>query len=159
MSLATFLRTHHEAVTAGGSIVANLLTIGALVATLCIASRQLGLARGSLDTAHASLQNNLVYTMQKDERTIAADFFGGKTTDTAPIFGQMQAVFTQRCLGSIPDSVWPVFRKDFSDIMSMPRLQRDWAPVSSNISSKEFVRYVNATIQNRGVLDCEGGRP
>jgi len=150
--LEDWLKTHHEGVTAGAPILANLLTIVALVVTLMVSSRQLRLAQ-------ASLQNNLIYTMQKDERTIAADYFGGKTDDTSAIFGQMQAVFLQRCLGSIPDDVWPVFQKDFSGIMSEQRLQRDWETISKNISSKKFVSYVDDTIKKQGSPDCGGGKP
>jgi len=146
-----WLKRNHEAARAGASILANLLTVGALILTLVTSSRQLRLAR-------ASLQNNLIYNMQKDERTIAAEFFGGKTDDTGAIFAQMQAVFLQRHLGSIPDDVWSVFQQDFCGIMLSQRLRRDWETISKNVLSKEFVSYMEA-IAKQGSPDCSGGKP
>jgi hypothetical protein len=155
----SWLKTNHESATAGAAILTNLLTVGALILTLVTSTRQLHLAQASLQTSQASLQNSLIYNMQKDERAIAAQFLSGTTNDTAPIFAEMQSVFMQRQLGSIPGDVWPVFTKDFCGIMSSERLRRDWKNIGKNAFSSDFVSFMDEHIMNPASPDCTGGKP
>jgi hypothetical protein len=161
-----WLKRNHEAATVAGSIVTNLLTLGALLVTFFLTTRQLHVARESvqtaqagLRTAQASMQNSLIYTMQKDERTLAAEFFGGRSNDTAPIFAEMQSIYIQRNLHSIPDDIWPVFTKDFCGIMSSERLKRDWKNIDKAAFSDEFSAFMEASILASGAPGCAGKKP
>jgi hypothetical protein len=63
MSAWGWLKNNHEAASTAASIVGNIITLGALIATVIVSSCQLNLTR-------RSLQNSLVYQLQKDERAI-----------------------------------------------------------------------------------------
>ncbi len=57
----------------------------------------------ALDATRASLADNLVYTMQKDERSLVADFTSSKPgVSAANIIAQIQSIYIQNTLGSIP---------------------------------------------------------
>jgi hypothetical protein len=165
--LLTKIKDNHETVTAVGSIAGNFLTAAALVATIIISSCQLGIMNRSLDASIAtstrqleltqrSLQNGLIYNMQKDQRAVASDYFSGKSDDTGPIFAHMHSIYLQRKLGSVPDDVWSVFDLDFCRIMIRERLRRDWDNITKDILSPEFVSYVDRLRQSPR---CPGGKP
>jgi len=136
MSWFEWLKANHDPILAVASIVGNAITLAALVTTIFLSSCQLDLTR-------QSIQNNLIYNMQKDEREVAAAYYGGKLLDTGPIFAQMQSVFLQKQIGSIPKEVWSVFQQDFCSIMSTERLKRDWASIDKDSFSPQFISYVN----------------
>lgn len=106
MSIWDWLKANHEAASTAASIIGNIITLGALIATVAVSSCQLDLTR-------RSLQNNLIYQLQKDERAIGQEFLSGRSADTAPIFSEMQAVFLQRELKSIPENVWECSNETF----------------------------------------------
>jgi len=154
MALWSWLRDNHEPVSAAAgivSVIGSIVTLTALIVTIVVASCQLDLTR-------RSLQNNLVYQMQKDERTASAEFFGGKTTETAPIFALMQAVFLQRKLGSVPDNVWDAFQKDFCKLFTSERFKRDWSAISKDGFSGDFVDFMEG-ITKVGAPECKGRKP
>jgi hypothetical protein len=160
------------------SIFSNLATVLALFLTGYIANNQFALTNRQIDQANSqidltrqqvsqtnsqieltrqSVQNALIYQMQKDERSVGDDFFNGKTTITEPIFVEMQSVFLQRKLGSIPDNAWKLFEQDFCQLMARERLKRDWETLQKGIFSPDFVSYVtNLTSGNSGIC---GGKP
>lgn len=85
--------------------------------------------------------------MQKDERALSADYASGKPEVTpANIIGQIQSVFVQRRLESIPDDYWPMFVSDFCDVMSKEVFRRTWADLrdqKSGALSRDFVPFMN----------------
>ena len=76
------------------SAVANVgLALIGLVA-LMIAGRQ-------LTASNKSVQNNLIYTLQKDAREMGGKFADGKAS-VEDILASMQSVYIQKDLGTIP---------------------------------------------------------
>jgi hypothetical protein len=146
-----WLRTNHQAATTAVSIFTSMVTLAALIATVCI-------SRSQLDLTRRSLQNSLIYQLQKDERAIGSDFLSGRTQDTGPIFAEMQSVFLQWQLGSIPPTLWSVFQQDFCKLMSKERLRRDWDNLGKDAFSREFIAYLNV-ISKPNSPDCGGGKP
>ena len=76
---------------------------------------QVGLTQQSLLTSQHSLQNSLIYQMQKDQRAAVIDYSSGRLGPEY-IFAQMQSVYLQHELGSIPKDVWPSFLRDFCNL-------------------------------------------
>jgi hypothetical protein len=146
-----WLKINHEAATTAVSIFTSMVTLAALIATIVISSRQLDLMR-------SSLQNSLIYQLQKDERAIGSDFLTGRTQETGPIFAEMQSVYLQWQLGSIPDNLWRVFQQDFCKLMSKERLRRDWDNLGKDAFSQDFVSYVSG-ISKPDAPVCGGGKP
>lgn len=136
MGARDWLKTNREMVTTVTSILSNVITLAALIVTVVVSSCQLNLTR-------RSLQNNLIYQIQKDERAIGLDFSSGRSPETGPIFAEMQSIFLQRELGSIPDDIWNVFQRDFCKTMSKERLRRDWDSLGKEAFSQDFVSYMN----------------
>lgn len=96
--------------------------------------------------------------MQKDQRLAVIDYGAGRA-GPENIFAQMQSIFIQRKLGSIPDNVWPVFLRDFCGVMTHENFRRSWEDVSSVSKaafSDDFVAFMNS-IKNPGSPECKGG--
>jgi hypothetical protein len=129
-------------------VISPLVTLLALVVTCIISVQQLGLTR-------LSLQNNLIYQMQKDERAIGSNYEAG-VGNAGDMFAEMQSVYIQYKLGSIPGSVWPLFTEDFCKLMSNEHLRREWDSMTKAAFSDDFVAYL-ARIQRPGSQDCGGG--
>jgi hypothetical protein len=125
-----------------------LLTLTALVVTSYLSLGQLKLTR-------LSVQNNLIYQMQRDERQIGADYAVGRASPS-DIFAEMQSVFIQNELGSIPRKVWSLFNQDFCKIMSNEHLEREWDDMTKSPFSTSFVAYMS-NIKGPGAAGCKGG--
>jgi hypothetical protein len=151
MGVWDWLKTNHEAASTTASIVGNIITLGALIVTVIVSSCQLNLTR-------RSLQNSLVYQLQKDERAIGLDFLSGRSADTGPIFAEIHSVFLQRELGTIPDVVWNLFQRDFCKLMSKERLRRDWDNLGKDAFSQDFVLYMNR-IKMPDSTECGAAKP
>jgi hypothetical protein len=147
----SWFKTNHQAAMTAASIFTGLVTLAALIATICI-------SRSQLDLTRRSLQNSLIYQLQKDERAIGSEFLSGRTQDTGPIFAEMQSVFLQWQLGSIPPNLWSVFQQDFCKLMSKERLRRDWDNLGKDAFSQDFISYMNG-ISKPSSPDCGGGKP
>jgi hypothetical protein len=104
------------------------------------------------------LQNSLIYQLHKDERAIGSEFLSGHTQDTGPIFAEMQSVFLQWQLGSIPPTLWGIFQQDFCKLMSKERLRRDWDNLGKDAFSQDFISYMLG-ISKPNSPDCRGGKP
>lgn len=148
-----WLKTNHEAASTTASIVANIITVAALITTIVISSCQMSLTRNQIDLTRRSLQNSLIYQLQKDERAAGADFFNGTAKNTNGIFAELQSVFIQRRLGSIPDDVWHVFELDFCNLMSSERLRRDWDGIDKKAFSGDFISYIDR-VSKPGAIEC-----
>jgi hypothetical protein len=90
------------------------------------------------------LQNNLIYQMQKDQRSAVMDYSSGHNGPEY-IIAQMQSVFIQRNLNSVPDDVWPVFLRDFCSVLRHENFKRSWEDVyktSPGAFSADFVAFM-----------------
>jgi hypothetical protein len=143
-----WLRTNKDPISSIAAIVGPFLTFAALIFTVVLSNRQLSLNR-------STFQSNLIYTMQKDEQTIAQAFLSGITDDASAIFAQMQAVLLQRHLRNIPDDVWPAFQQDVCHVMSSERLRRDWETRDKKEFLEEFVSYMDSVTRKDSQI-CGG---
>jgi hypothetical protein len=116
------------------SMVVAVITLCTLIVTSINSSRQIELTR-------QSLQDNIIYQIQKDERTVAGEYTAGRARPI-DLFAQMQAVFLQRQLGSIPDQVWTILEQDFCSLMAHENLKRAWDDTTKTIFSPGFVAYM-----------------
>jgi hypothetical protein len=104
--------------------------------------------------AQRSLQNNLIYQMQKDQRAAIMDY-GSSRSGPEYIFAQMQSIFIQRSLGSIADDVWTLFLRDFCGVMRHENFRRSWEDLSKDAFSQDFIAFMGH-IKDPGSLECRG---
>jgi hypothetical protein len=102
-----------------------------------------------------SLQNNLVYQMQKDQRAAIVDFASGRSGPEY-IFADMQSIFIQHNLGTIPPDVWPLFVRDFCGLMTREIFRRTWDDISATGAfSKAFISFVDQ-VKDEESPECKG---
>jgi hypothetical protein len=61
------------------------------------------------------------------------------------IIAQMQSIFIQRSLRSVPDDVWPVFLRGFCSVMTHENFKRSWEDIhkaSPGAFSDTFVEFM-----------------
>jgi hypothetical protein len=112
------------------------------------------LSLGQLQLTRLSVQNNLIYQMQRDERQVGADYAAGHAS-ASDIFAEMQSVYIQNELGSIPPRVWLLFNQDFCKIMTNEHLRREWNDMTRAPFSAQFIGYM-AEIEVPSSPVCKG---
>ena len=110
--------------------------------------------------AQKNLQNNLIYTMQKDQRLAILEYASNRTGPEY-IFAQMQSIYIQQQQGSIPADVWAYFLKDFCSVMQRESFKRSWSETyreKEAAFSKDFADFM-IRLQSPDSEECKGRKP
>jgi hypothetical protein len=94
--------------------------------------------------------------MQKDERAAVTDYSSGRAGPEY-LFTQMQSIFIQRNLGSIPNDVWPIFLHDFCNVLTHENFKRAWedlAKAGNAAFSDDFIAFM-ARIADPNSIECK----
>jgi hypothetical protein len=126
-------------------------------APIIISLIALAVAMTQAHYAQKNLQNNLIYTMQKDQRLAILDYASNRT-GVEYIFAQMQSIYIQQQQGSIPEGVWAYFLKDFCSVMQRENFRRSWNETYKEKEAafaKDFADFM-VRLQNPDSAECKG---
>lgn len=134
---------------AANAVIASI-TLIALVVTSCVSVEQLRLTREQVELGRQTVQNEMIYNMQRDARQAGADYSAGRIRANG-LFPVMHSIYLQRqYLQTIPNPVWPIFEQDFCAILSREDVRRAWGVEPRSAYDPAFIAYMGETLTSCG---------